>query len=276
MPSASSGNLVVGLALPIILIVFALWSMRRSARKKPTFNPCPICNENIQFSLGFQRGMKGHFKADHPEYWRWVRKWIVITTALMLTSVISIFPLLYYNIIPARPTATNLTPIGIAIWASVTFSAMGAGILHQRRVRRRFKEDWSQNHPLYQRTYGNLRGVEVQFKEIHGKIRTVLGSGIEFLFNPVAPAALFVTNALIAKKLQRTKLDKYETGRLWFYNGFDMLASVDVKTIAPVIVDQQRIRIALKKGQLELKTENSADLNLIISVLNTTQTVPYA
>jgi hypothetical protein len=275
MPSASSGNPIVGLVLPLLLIIIVVWSMRRSA-KKPRFSPCPICSENVQFSLGFQRGMKGHFKADHSEYWRWLRKWIAINAVVMLTSVISIFPLLYYNIIPARPTATSLTPIGIAVWASVTFSALGAGILHQTRGRRRFKEEWSQKHPLYRRTYGNLRGVEVQFKEIHGKIRTVLGSGIEFVFNPIMPAALYVANAIVAKKAGKTKLDKYENGRLWFYNGFDMLVSLDLETAAPVSVDQQRIRIALKKGRLELKTENSADLNLIISVLNATQALPYA
>jgi hypothetical protein len=47
-----------------------------------------------------------------------------------------------------------------------------------------------------------------------------------------------------------------------------MLVSVDVRNVAPVAVDEQRIRIPLKKGQLELKTENSADLNTILSVLN--------
>jgi hypothetical protein len=193
----------------------------------------------------------------------------------MLTAIISIFPLLYYNIIPARPTATSLTPIGIAVWAAVTFTAMATGILHQTRGRRRFKEEWLQKHPLYQRTYGNLRGAEVQLKPIHGKIGTAVRSGIQFLFNPITPAALHVTSALFARKAGKTKLDKYENGRLWFYNGFDMLVSIDVGTVAPVIVDEQRIRVALKKGQVELKTENSADLNLIVSVLNTRQTAPH-
>jgi hypothetical protein len=86
---------------------------------------------------------------------------------------------------------------------------------------------------------------------------------------------LHVTSALFARKAGKTKLDKYENGRLWFYNGFDMLVSIDVGTVAPVIVDEQRIRVALKKGQVELKTENSADLNLIVSVLNTRQTAPH-
>jgi hypothetical protein len=166
--------------------------------------------------------MKGHFKATHVEYWRSLRKWILINTVVMLTAVTSIFPLLYYNIIPARPTATALTPVGIAVWAALTFSAMGVSILHQTRVRRRFKEEWSQEHPLYQPTYGNLRGVEVQFKEIHGKIRTALGSGIEFLFNPIAPIALHITNAFVARKAGKTKLDKYENGQImvlqWFWH----------------------------------------------------------
>jgi hypothetical protein len=275
MPSASSGNPIVGLAIPLVLLIVAIWSIRRSAKKKPTFNSCPICNENVRYSLGFQRGMMGHFKAEHAEYRRWLRKWIVINTAVMLTAIISIFPLLYYNIIPARPTATSLTPIGIAAWAAATFTAMGAGFLHQTRSRRRFKEEWSQKHPLYQRTYGNLRGAEVQLKPIHGKIGTAVRSGIEFLFNPITPAALYLTNAFIARKAGKTKLDKYESGRLWFYNGFDMLVSIDVGTVAPVMIDEQRIRLALKKGQVELKTENSADLNLILSVLNSTQTVPH-
>jgi hypothetical protein len=49
-----------------------------------------------------------------------------------------------------------------------------------------------------------------------------------------------------------------------------------VKNPEPKIVDEQRLRIALKKGQVELKSENSADIGLIISVLSqprTTRTV---
>jgi hypothetical protein len=70
MSSASSSNPIVGLVIPLVLIISAVWAMRRSAKKKPTFNPCPIYNENIQYSVGFQRGMMGHFKAEHPEYRR--------------------------------------------------------------------------------------------------------------------------------------------------------------------------------------------------------------
>ena len=47
-------------------------------------------------------------------------------TVVALTGMLSIFPLLIYNIIPSR-TATAYTGIGIAIWAAVTFTALGAG-----------------------------------------------------------------------------------------------------------------------------------------------------
>ena len=69
MASASSPNPIVGLLLPLILLIALIWSIRRSAKKRPVFYPCPICDENIRFSLGFQAGMRGHFKTVHTDYW---------------------------------------------------------------------------------------------------------------------------------------------------------------------------------------------------------------
>jgi len=70
--------------------------------------------------------MRGHFKTVHPDYWKWLRKWIAINTLVAFTAMISIFPLLIYNIILSR-TATAYTFVGIGIWMAVTFSAFGTG-----------------------------------------------------------------------------------------------------------------------------------------------------
>ena len=274
MAPAPPPNPIIGLVVPLLLVIFALWSIRRSSKRRPTFNACPICKENVQFRLGFQRGMMGHFRAQHPEYRRWLRKWIVINTTVMLTAIISIFPLLYYNVIPARPTATSLTPIGIAAWAAVTFSAMAAGILHQTRGRRRFKEEWIEKHPLLQRTYGNLRGIEVEIKSVQGKTRIAIVSAIEFLFNSIAPVLTNLAAKFIERRVRISRLDRFENGRLWFYNGFDMLVLLDVKNVPLEILDEQRVVVSLKKGRIELKTENSADLNLALSILNPARAAP--
>src|SRR5215471_12414450 len=185
--------------------------------------------------------------------------------------MISIFPLLYYNVIPSRPTASALTPIGLAVYFAVAFSVLGVGIAHQTRGGRRFKQEWSEKHPLAQRTYGNLRGIEVQLKEIHGKLRTALASGIEIVVSPVSAVALHLTNAVVGRKAGKAKLDKYEHGSLWFYNGFNMLVSMELNEESPIMLDEERIRIALKKGQIELSIENSADLQFVLSVLNASQ-----
>jgi len=267
MASVPSPNPIVGLLIPLILIVIVIWTIRRSAKKIPVFHPCPICNENIRFSLGLQAGLRGHFKTVHRDYWKWLRKWIAINTIVPLSGMLSIFPLLIYNIIPSR-TATAYTGIGIAIWAAVTFSALAAGVLHQYRGRRKFRDEWSQKHPPYQRTYGNLRGIEVAVSPVQGQVRSVLG----FIIDPVASAVFHITMIFMTRKASVSRLDKYEDGRLWLYNGFGQLVAMDVKNPAPGIVDEKRLRIALKKGQVELRTDNSADIGLIISVLSQAQT----
>jgi len=265
--SAPSPNPIVGLLLLLILIVIVTWTIRRSAKKIPVFHPCPICNENIRFSLGLQAGFRGHFKTVHSDYWKWLKKWMAIHTVIALTGMLSIFPLLIYNIIPSR-TATIYTGIGIAIWAAVTFSALAAGILHQYRGRRKFRDEWSQKHPLYQRTYGNLRGIEVAVSQVQGRARSALG----FIIDPIGSAVLHISMVFMTRKARISRLDKYEDGKLWLYNGFGQLVAMDVKNPETRMVDERRLRIALKKGQVELKTENSADFGLIISVLSQTET----
>ena len=274
MEPAPPGNPIVGLLLPLVLIIFALWSIRRSSKKRPTFSACPICKENVQFSLGFQGGKRGHFKTVHPEYWKLLRKWIVIETVIALTAVFSIFPLLIYNIIPSRGPPSILTPIGMAIWVAVTFSILGIAIAHGSRIRRRFRGEWSEKHPLYQRTYGNLRGIEVEIRPVGGKTRTAMVSAAEFLLNPIAPVLTQLAGKFIERRVRRSRLDRFEKDTLWFYNGLDQLVSIEVKNLPAEIVDEQRIRISLKKGRMDLKTENSADLNLALSILNPARVNP--
>jgi hypothetical protein len=213
--------------------------------------------------------MRGHFKTVHPDYWKWLRKWIAINTVVAFTAMISIFPLLFYNIIPSR-TATETTFVGIGIWMAVTFSAFGTGALHQHRGRRKFREEWSQNHPLFQRTYGNLRGSEVAVSHVQGRMRSAIG----FIIDPITSAVLHMMMVFMARKARTSRLDRYEDGRLWLYNGFGQLVAMDANNPEPRMVDEQRLRISLKKGQVEIRTDNSADLSLILSVLGQAQTAP--
>lgn len=272
---ASSDSPIIGLVVPAFLILFAILWMRRSAKIRPVFNPCPICKVNIRFKLGFQRGMPSHFKSVHPEYWRFLRKWTAFNTVVALATIVIIFPLLIYNVIPARGPPTIITLVGIGVYFAVSFSALAAGIVHQHRGRVRLQREWSEKHPLQQRSYGNLRGAEVELRVVPSRARAALASGLEFLVNPITPVITQLAGFLIAKKIGKlTRLDRYEDGKLWFYNGLDMLVALDVKETPPIILDEQRIRINLKKGQVEFRTENSADINLVLSVLNPTKSIP--
>jgi len=192
---------------------------------------------------------------------------MAINTVIPLTGMLSIFPLLIYNIIPSR-TATAYTGIGIAIWAAVTFSTLAAGILHQYQGRRKFRDEWSQKHPLYHRTYGNLRGIEVAVSQVQGRARSAIG----FIIDPIGSAVLHISMVFMTRKARVSRLDKYEDGKLWLYNGLGQLVVMDVKNPEPKMVDEQRLRIALRKGRVELRTENSADIGLIVSVLSQTET----
>ena len=142
--------------------------------------------------------------------------------------------------------------------------------LHQHRGRRKFREESSQKHPLYQRTYGNLRGIEVAVTPVQGRVRSALG----FVIDPITSAVLHILILFVARKARLSSLDRYEDGKLWLYNGFGQLVALDAKNPEPRMVDEQRLRIALKKGQVEIRTDNSADLSLILSVLSQAQTAP--
>ncbi|HXL51428.1 MAG TPA: hypothetical protein VN949_06415, partial [Candidatus Limnocylindrales bacterium] len=133
-----------------------------------------------------------------------------------------------------------------------------------------FREEWSQKHPLYQRTYGNLRGIEVAVTPVQGRVRPAMA----FIIDPITSAVLHIMMVFIARKARTSKLDRYEGARLWLYNGFGQLVAIDAKNPEPRMVDEQRLRIALKKGQVEIRTDNSADLSQVISVLIQAQTAP--
>jgi len=95
-----------------------------------------------------------------------------------------------------------------------------------------------------------------------------------FVIDPITSAVLHMMMLFMARKARTSRLDKYEDGKLWLYNGFGQLVALDAKNPEPRMVDEQRLRIALKKGQVEIRTDNSADLSLILSVLSQAQTAP--
>ena len=95
-----------------------------------------------------------------------------------------------------------------------------------------------------------------------------------FVIDPITSAVLHMMMLFMARKARTSRLDKYEDGKLWLYNGFGQLVALDAKNPEPRMVDEQRLRIALKKGQVEIRTDNSADLSLILAVLSQAQTAP--
>jgi len=95
-----------------------------------------------------------------------------------------------------------------------------------------------------------------------------------FIIDPITSAVLHIMMVFIARKARMSRLDRYEEGRWWLYNEFNQLVAMELKDPEPRMVDEKRLRTALKKGRVELRTENSADLGLIISVLGHAQTTP--
>ncbi len=87
-----------------------------------------------------------------------------------------------------------------------------------------------------------------------------------FVIDPITSAVLHIMILFMAKKARTSRLDRYEDGKLWLYNGFGQLVAMDARNPEPRMIDEQRLRIALKKGQ--------ADLSQVISVLIQAQTAP--
>jgi len=240
------------------------------------FSRCPICTENIPFgSLGSD--FRRHLRGEHADYWRWKRNWSIAITVALVTWMILLFPLLIFGIIPgARTGATSATFYGIGGYISVEVVVMILAGWSSRARTRRFRKEWQQQHPLYARIYGNLKGVKAKVK---------FNIGRTFIFkDPFLPLELLHPGSLLVVPiilllgrftLRKVTLDKFESSRLWLYDAFDTLTSFEVKSLSPSDFDTE-IVLVLERGSLEIKTENSADLESIRSVVRAAIIQPSA
>src|SRR5207247_3143219 len=91
--------------------------------------------------------------------------WSIAITVALVTWMILLFPLLIFGIIPgARTGATSATFYGIGGYISVEVVVMILAGWSSRARTRRFRKEWQQQHPLYARIYGNLKGVKAKVK----------------------------------------------------------------------------------------------------------------
>lgn len=179
--------------------------------------------------------------------------------------MVSLFVLFILDIIPAR-TPTEWTSIGIALWAIVGFSLIGIMIVSRAKGRRRFKEQWLREHHPLPRTFGNMHGIEASVKVILSKRDRAL---LSFTPDSVALQGVLALGAKMT--LGQVKLDKFENGIISLYNSYDTLTQFQIENFQPTIIDEQRVRVKLKKGQLEIRIRNPLDLNRVVSLLSLEQ-----
>jgi len=121
-----------------------------------------------------------------------------------------------------------------------------------------------------------LKGVKAKVK---------FNIGRTFIFkDPFLPLELLHPGSLLVVPiilllgrftLRKVTLDKFESSRLWLYDAFDTLTSFEVKSLSPSDFDTE-IVLVLERGSLEIKTENSADLESIRSVVRAAIIQPSA
>ena len=243
----------------------------------PRFSRCPVCTESVPFgSLG--RNFRHHLKGEHRDYWRWKRNWSIAIIVAMVTWMILLFPLLISGIIPgARTGATAATFYGIGGYVSVEVVVMILAGWSSRATTRQFRQEWQQQHPLYARVYGNLKGVKAKVKFNIG--RTFIFKDPFLPLELLHPASLLVVPVILLLgrfTLRKVTLDKFETSRLWLYDAFDTLTSFEVKSLSPSEFDTEKVVLVLERGSLEIRTENSADLETIRSVVRAAIIQPSA
>ncbi len=241
------------------------------------FSRCPICTENIPFgSLGSD--FRRHLRGEHADYWRWKRNWSIAFAVALVTWMLLLFPLLIFGIIPgARTGATSATFYGIGGYISVEVVVMILAGWSSRARTRRFRQEWQQQHPLYARVYGNLKGVKAKVKFNIG--RTFIFKDPFLPLELLHPASLLVVPLVLLLgrfTLRRVTLNTFESGRLWLYDAFDTLTSFEVKSLSPMEFDTEKVVLVLETGSLEIRTENSADLESIRSVVRAAIIQPSA
>ena len=113
-----------------------------------------------------------------------------------------------------------------------------------------------------------MKGVKAKVKFNIG--RTIIFKDPFLPLELLHPASLLVVPVILLLgrfTLRRVTLDKLEDSRLWLYDAFDTLISFKVKSLSPSELGSEKVVLVLEKGSLEIRTENSADLENIRSVV---------
>ncbi len=169
--------------------------------------------------------------------------------------------------------ASRAGKTGIMFYEFVGYFGIGftvtiLGAWAGRPRRRRFREEWQEQHPLHERTYGNLKGIRA-------KVRVRTGVPVDVATLPLSllhPVLLLLEPIvlLFARfSMRKVTLDKFEEGRLWFYDRFGTSTSFEIKNVLTEQSSAERIGLELKKGSLEIRAENSSDLETVRNVLST-------
>ncbi len=271
-----AGDFLAGLSLVgARLAYFAYEKVTGLRHPKPvtkslvlSFRRCPICNDNVPFgSLG--RGFRGHLRSEHPDYWRSSMRWSVAMGAVFVGWLMGFFPLLVFVTVPASRTGeTAIMLYGFVGYFGIGFTVTILGAWSGRARRRRFREEWQEQHPLHERTYGNLKGIRAKLRVRTGVPLDVATLPLRLL-HPVLLLLEPIVLLFARFSMRKVTLDKFEEGRLWLYDRFGTFTSFEIKNLLPEQSSAERIVLELKKGSLEIRAENSSDLETVRNVLST-------
>ncbi len=224
-----------------------------------------MCGETFQLRPG--REFRYHLDNVHHEFWNWLKRWARLLLVELLLVVGAMF-----GIFSAFPTIGNSnTLVGLfyrtAVITLLELTIIGLLFWSRARAIRKFRGEWRENHPQMDRAYGNLHGIVARITPKGRALRKLL-----FLPSLLSPAVLIsdvIWRFRYGGSHPNVVLDRFEDGKLSFYDSSGFLTNLDLKTpFSFAAKGQRRVRIASPEGALDIEAKNPSDGELLLMILS--------
>ena len=224
-----------------------------------------MCGETFQLRL--RREFRYHLDNVHHEFWNWLKRWARL---LLLESLLVVGALI--GISSAFPTIGNSnTLVGILYRTAVTtvleLGIIGLSFWSRARAIGKFRRQWREQHPQVDGAYGNLQGMVARITPKGRDLRKLLF--LPSLFNPSVLIFDLIWRFRYGGSHPNVVLDRFEDGKLSFYDSSGFLTKLDLKTPFSVAAKgQRRVRITSPEGAVDIEAKDPSDGELLLAVIS--------